>query len=124
MSSHTSAGSRLTKPSGIPHTPLIPVFGHRVGAQQHQRAEHAAAFSLNGAQGPFSFISDRLAMSGFNRPDVPKPSAQTNPGATRPQAAALQPNEAPEMSTATGKPRFRSALEQVSYFTNQSVMRE
>jgi hypothetical protein len=120
--SHASAGARLTKPASIPQTPLVPVFGAR--PLGHQRVQHAAAFSLNRdqlPQGPFSFISERFSQGPFNRPDVPKGAAE--PAARGGATAEVQPDESLDSQPAPSAPRFRSALEQVSYLTNQSAMR-
>ena len=99
-------------------TPLVPALGARVAA----RLQHSAAFTLYSGepqpQGPFSFLAN-VANTIEEKKEEMKPRSRTAP------IAFTKPEEQQQHFTAApGTPRFRSALEQVSYLTNESAMRK
>ena len=110
-------GFRLfNKPSTPSQTPLTPAFG---GARTPQRlGQQSGAFSLNAGdlQQPINIFSQ------FVHPDVPAERKAQQPRQT--PVVVVKPNDDEDnFQSKVGKPRFRSALEQVSYLTNESAMR-
>jgi hypothetical protein len=105
---------RLPRPAAIPQTPLAPTLGARATAP---RLQQSSAFSLYAdgmpqPQGPFSFI----------QPDVPadRKSAADRRRPLKPAAPTEDEETDQAFGANSGKaPRFRSALEQVSYLTNE-----
>jgi len=95
-------------------TPITPALG----ARTPQRLQQAKAFSLYSGepqpQGPFSFLHPEIPVEG-------KPEKQRSRVASFAKPAE---EEQRDFQTTPGQPRFRSALEQVSYFTNESAMRQ
>lgn len=107
--------SRTTLPSAVP----LVVPARKAASQRHDT--HLQAFALYSgdlqggqAQGLFSFI----------RPDMPplveEEQRQKAKFVVVPQTAAKPSATNFSPSVASASPRFRSALEQVSYYTNQS----
>jgi hypothetical protein len=90
-------------------------------------AAHAFSLHAKEVQGPFSFLAERpqgafsflSSREEFARPDVP--AARGSRRAPAAAAAALGPDDAADEAPGAGAPRFRSALEQVSYMTSQSA---
>lgn len=88
-----------------------------VGVAQPRLSQVSAQASFSNEQQ----TNANAPFSGFVRPDLPPP------GPEKPRAAKRENTQVPEdledFNTATtdAKPRFRSALEQVSYFTNAAV---
>lgn len=108
--SYTPGANRYAK-SSSPGTPLVPLLSQKASKQRHN------AFSLFASdyqvpRGPFSFI----------RPDVPSSlHSEAEPSIKAPKAAVEQ---SVDFNATKPVPRFRSALEQVSYLTNESAMKQ
>ena len=111
-----------------PQMPLAP-GPHGAASRGHQQAK--SAFSLfagePAAQGPFSLWPgpDPAPQGPFSfiRPDLPPVEGERAAPARAAPAAAVQQQDqsfSGKLSSG-GKQRFRSALEQVSYLTNQSA---
>lgn len=114
-SSKTLFGFRIHKTT--PQTPLVPILGGGRHPLRHTTEAAALSFQQYSGQpqGPFSFI----------QPDVPADAKQAEkPRPVLPESFMNKPTEVEDFQeSAAGKPRFRSALEQVSYYTNESAMR-
>lgn len=117
-SAQPSFGIRLPQNKALAfQTPLVPTLGSRAS---QQRVQHPGALSLQAGdsqvQKPFTFLNDAPT-------EIKNAIASSWP---RPAAAAATPArpETEEQEFAPlGKPRFRSALEQVSFLTNESAMK-
>jgi len=113
-----SFGIRLPKNKApASQTPVVPALGSRATSQQ--RVHHPGALSLQAGdsqvQNPFLFLTDApTEIKNAIASSWPRPAAATP---ARP-VAEEQGNELAPL----GKPRFRSALEQVSFLTNESAM--
>ncbi|KAG7673800.1 hypothetical protein KSW81_006991 [Nannochloris sp. 'desiccata'] len=112
--------SGFFKKTTVPQTPVAPSLGS-LGVRAPQRPQqHVGALSINSddmqPQGNF--------FSAFVQPDVP---ADRKVQAPRPAVpiSVVKPDDDDEtdFQTKLGKPRFRSALEQVSYLTNEQRIR-
>lgn len=107
-------GFRLFNKPATPQTPLTPAFG----ARAPQRLQQAGAFSLSAGD----LQPNNSIFTQFTHPDVP---AERKPAQARqaPVVVVKPADDEDNFQSKVGKPRFRSALEQVSYLTNESAMR-
>ena len=110
-----------------PQMPLAP-GPHGAASRGHQQASAFSLFAGEPApQGPFSIWPgpDPAPQGPFSfiRPDLPPVEGERAVRARAAPAAAVQQQDQSFSGqlSAGGKQRFRSALEQVSYLTNQSA---
>lgn len=113
-------GSAFRAAKAPSQTPLIP----SIGARATQRLHQLAAFSLYSGepqpQGPFSFLN--LEASAEEK-KADKPRSRAAPlNFALPKGKEQEQEAADFRKTTPGQPRFRSALEQVSYLTNESAI--
>ena len=111
-------GFRLFKKTALPQTPVAPALGS-LGARAPQRLQqHVGALSLNSDD-----MQPQGFFSAFIQPDVPADRKVQAPRPAVPITVVKPDDDETDFQTKLGKPRFRSALEQVSYLTNETAMR-
>jgi len=106
------------KKTTVPQTPVAPSLGS-LGVRSPQRPQqHVGALSVN--------ADDMQPLGGFFsafvQPDVPADRKVQSPRPAVP-ITVVKPEDETDFQTKLGKPRFRSALEQVSYLTNEQRIR-
>lgn len=104
-----------------PSTPLVPPVGQRRGGNVSPTQQQPSAFSI-------SFpgdMPDTRSLLNFAKPDVPvgeKEMSEQGYGSENLLVPGSEESmEHPYTSSNSLTPRFRSALEQVSYYTNESA---
>ncbi len=111
-------GLGFFKKTTIPQTPVAPSLGSTGARAPHRLNQHANALSLNADD-----MQPQGFFSSFIQPDVPADRKVQPPRPAVPITVVKPDDDETDFQTKLGKPRFRSALEQVSYLTNETRLR-
>lgn len=111
FSAHKMLNIRTANKAVSTPSPVVPGLGFRC----QQRLQQIGALSMHMGDSeptvnPLSFLQAQL--------QAERKQASTTP----PRSASQEQEQDQEYQRSVGKPRFRSALEQVSYLTNESAM--
>ena len=100
-----------------PQLPITPSLG-ATRTHQQRHSTHPGAVGLDSSD-----FNPRAVFNSFVHPDVPAERKNSPKSAVTTPVVVVKPEEDEgNFQTKLGKPRFRSALEQVSYLTNESAM--